>query len=99
MSNKIEEKKKLSYEELEAYAQQTTARAKQVYEENIKLKQAMQELVAQKNYADVKLAFKVLDHTDKFSPEFVQKVIARLEVILTPQDSEEYTTEKPEEGE
>lgn len=99
MSNKIEEKKKLSYEELEAYAQQTTARAKQVYEENIKLKQAMQELVAQKNYADVKLAFKVLDHTDKFSPEFVQKVIARLEVILTPQDSEEYTIEKPEEGE
>lgn len=99
MSNKIEEKKKLSYEELEAYAQQTTARAKQVYEENIKLKQAMQELVSQKNYADVKLAFKVLDHTDKFSPEFVQKVIARLEVILTPQDSEEYTIEKPEEGE
>lgn len=99
MSNKIEEKKKLSYEELEAYAQQTTARAKQVYEENIKLKQAMQELVAQKNYEDVKLAFKVLDHTDKFSPEFVQKVIARLEVILTPQDSEEYTIEKPEEGE
>ena len=99
MSNKIEEKKKLSYEELEAYAQQTTARAKQVYEENIKLKQAMQELVAQKNYADVKLAFKVLDHTDKFSPEFVQKVIARLEVILTPQESEEYTIEKPEEGE
>lgn len=99
MSNKIEEKKKLSYEELEAYAQQTTARAKQIYEENIKLKQAMQELVSQKNYADVKLAFKVLDHTDKFSPEFVQKVIARLEVILTPQDSEEYTTEKPEEGE
>jgi predicted ATPase len=99
MSNKIEEKKKLSYEELEAYAQQTTARAKQVYEENIKLKQAMQELVSQKNYADVKLAFKVLDHTDKFSPEFVQKVIARLEVILTPQESEEYTIEKPEEGE
>jgi len=98
MSNKIEEKKKLSYEELEAYAQQTTARAKQVYEENIKLKQAIQELVSQKNYADVKLAFKVLDHTDKFSPEFVQKVIARLEVILTPQESEEYTIEKPEEG-
>ena len=42
-----EEKKKLTYEELEAYAQQTTARAKQIYDENMKLKQAMQDLRAQ----------------------------------------------------
>jgi hypothetical protein len=98
MPNKTEEKKKLTYEELEAYAQQTTARAKQVYEENIRLKQAMQELITQKNHSDMELAFRVLDHADKFSSEFVQKVVKRLEVILTPTDNEEeYTIEKPEE--
>lgn len=96
-----EEKKKLTYEELETYAQQTTARAKQIYDENMKLKQAMQDLRAQMNYSDINLAFKVLDHTDKFRPEFVQKVIDRLELVLTPQDSEpkEEPVEKKEEPE
>ena len=96
-----EEKKKLTYEELEAYVQQTTARAKQIYDENMKLKQAIQDLRAQMNYSDITLAFKVLDHADKFKPEFVQKVTDRLEIILTPQDSEskEELAEKKEEPE
>ena len=96
-----EEKKKLTYEELEAYVQQTTARAKQIYDENMKLKQAIQDLRAQMNYSDINLAFKVLDHADKFKPEFVQKVTDRLEIILTPQDSEskEELAEKKEEPE
>ena len=96
-----EEKKKLTYEELEAYAQQTTARAKQIYDENMKLKQTMQDLRAQMNYSDINLAFKVLDHANKFRPEFVQKVIDRLEIVLTPQDpeSKEEPTEKKEEPE
>ena len=96
-----EEKKKLTYEELEAYAQQTTARAKQIYDENMKLKQAMQDLRAQMNYSDINLAFKVLDHANKFRPEVVQKVIDRLEIVLTPQDPEpkEESAEKKEEPE
>ena len=99
-----EEKKKLTYEELEAYAQQTTARAKQIYDENMKLKQAMQDLRAQMNYSDINLAFKVLDHADKFRSEFVQKVIDRLELVLTPQDPEPKEEpakkkEEPEKGE
>ena len=99
-----EEKKKLTYEELEAYAQQTTARAKQIYDENMKLKQAMQDLRAQMNYSDINLAFKVLDHADKFKPEFVQKVTDRLEIVLTPQDPEPKEEpaekkEKPKKGE
>ena len=96
-----EEKKKLTYEELEAYVQQTTARAKQIYDENMKLKQAMQDLRAQMNYSDINLAFKVLDHVDKFRPVFVQKVTDRLEIVLTPQDSEskEEPAEKKEEPE
>ena len=96
-----EEKKKLTYEELEAYAQQTTARAKQIYDENMKLKQAMQDLRAQINYSDINLAFKVLDHADKFKSEFVQKVTNRLEIVLTPQDPEpkEEPTKKKEEPE
>lgn len=83
-----EEKKKLTYEELEAYAQQTTARAKQIYDENVKLKQTMQDLSIQMNYSDINLAFKVLDHADKFRPEFVQEVIDRLELVLAPQELE-----------
>lgn len=83
-----EEKKKLTYEELEAYAQQTTARAKQIYDENVKLKQTMQDLSIQMNYSDINLAFKVLDHADKFRPEFVQEVINRLEFVLAPQELE-----------
>ena len=99
-----EEKKKLTYEELETYAQQTTARAKQIYDENMKLKQVMQDLKAQMNYSDINLAFKVLDHADKFRPEFVQKVTDRLELVLTPQDSEPKEEpaerkEEPEKGE
>lgn len=102
MANKEEEKKKLTYEELAAYVEQTTARAKQIYNENLKLKQVIQELKTQINYSDMTLAFKVLDHADKFSPAFVKKVTERLELILTPQEleaKEEYTIEKPEEGE
>lgn len=86
MANK--EEKKLTYEELEAYAQQTTARAKQVYDENRKLKQMIQELKEQMNYSDISFAFKVLDHADKFNPEFVSKVTERLELILAPQEGD-----------
>ena len=84
-----EEKKKLSYEELEAYAQQTTARAKQIYEENQKLKQAMQDLRMQMNYTDINLAFKVLDHKEDFNKDFVKKVVERLELVLTPSEEQE----------
>ena len=94
-----EEKRKLTYEELEAYAQQTTARAKQIYDENMKLKQAMQELGAQMNYGDINLAFKALDHKEDFSEEFIKKVKERLELVLTPMDSpkEEENKEQKEE--
>ncbi len=84
-----EEKKKLSYEELEAYAQQTTARAKQIYEENQKLKQAMQDLRMQMNYTDINLAFKLLDHKENFNKDFVKKVVERLELVLTPSEEQE----------
>ena len=84
-----EEKKKLSYEELEAYAQQTTARAKQIYEENQKLKQAMQDLRMQMNYTDINLAFKVLDHKEDFNKDFVKKIVERLELVLTPSEEQE----------
>ena len=61
----------------------------------------MQDLRAQMNYSDINLAFKVLDHADKFRPEFVQKVTDRLEIVLTPQDPEpkEESAEKKEEPE
>ena len=67
----------------------------------MKRKQAMQDLRVQMNYSDINLAFKVLDHADKFRPEFVQKGTDRLELVLTPQDPEpkEEPAEKKEEPE
>ena len=96
-----EEKHKLTYDELKAYTEQTTARAKQIYEENLKLKQIIQETKNQMDFSYINFAFRALDHSDKFSPSFIKKITERLELILTPQDlevKEEHTIEKPQEG-
>lgn len=93
-----EEKKKLSYEELEAYAQQTLAQAQQVFNENKRLVKEMNNLRSQQNYAEINLAFKILEYKDFFSEECVRKVAARLEEVLTPQDNPEVENpdKKPE---
>lgn len=77
---------KLTYEQLEAYANQTAAQARKIYQENQALIQENRALRNQMNYTEIGLAFKVLDHKDMFSEEFVSKVTKRLEEVLTPQD-------------
>ena len=90
------EEKKLSYEELEAYAQQTINQAKSLYEENLKLKRALEETRVQMNYADINYAFKVLEFKQLFPEDFVVKVVNKLVLILTPSEDSEGVNEKEE---
>lgn len=72
---------KLAYEQLEAYAAQTTEQAKKIFQENQMLKKALYE----HSLKEVEIAIRCLDHTDKFSPEFIKSVVERIEEIMSPQ--------------
>lgn len=91
------EGQKLTYEQLAAYAQQTSAQAKKIWEENQMLKQALNEANMTNNFKEVELALRCLDHAEMFSPEFIEAVVKRLEEVLTPQSQE--TPEKEEKKE
>lgn len=93
---KEEKKKKLTYEELEAYAQQTTARAKQIYDENMQLQKALQAMQAQANYEAINIAFKVIEYKSNFSESFVKAIIEYLEKVLNPTNQEEKTSKEGE---
>lgn len=87
----MEEKKKtkgnspkLTYEQLEAYAAQTTEQAKRVFQENQMLKKALYE----NSLREVEIAIRCLDHADKFSPAFIKSIIDRIEEIMNPQKEE-----------
>lgn len=97
-----EEKKtqeKLTYEQLKAYAAQTTARAKQIFEENQMLKQALQEARMDNNFKEIDLVLKCLDHKELFSEEFVSSIVKRLEELLTPVPQEVVNKDPKEEKE
>lgn len=91
------EKEKLTYEQLEAYAEQTVANAKRIYKENEILVKEVENLKNQRNYTEISLAFKALDHKDCFSKEFIDKITKRLEEVLTPMDDEPQEEETPKE--
>lgn len=90
---------KLSYDKLEAYVNQTTLQAKRIYKENEELLKEINELKSQRNYYEITLAFKMLEHKEFFSEECLKKVAARLEEVLTPVDppKDEEVTENKEE--
>ena len=84
--------KKLTYEQLEAYAQQTTIQAQKVFEENKALRQALQQERLNNNYKEIELVLKCLEHKELFSKDFISTVVKRLEEVLypaKPEDSEE----------
>ena len=81
---------KLTYEQLEAYAAQTTEQAKKIFQENQMLKKALYE----NNLKEVEIAIRCLDHADKFSPKFIKSVVERIEDIMNPQkETKEETKE------
>lgn len=77
---KSEEPKKVTYEQLEAYAAQTTEQAKRILQENQMLRKALYE----QSLKEVELALKCLDHAEKFSDKFIQAITAKIEEIMTP---------------
>jgi len=87
-------KEKLTYEQLEAYAQQTTMQAQQIFKENQALKQALQQERLNTNFKEIELALKCLDHADLFSSDFIKAVVAKLEEVLTPAKSEDEEVKK-----
>lgn len=90
---------KLTYEQLKAYAAQTTVRAKQIFEENQMLKQALQEARIDNNFKEIDLVLKCLDHKELFSKEFIDSIVKRLEELLTPAPQEAADKDPKEEKE
>ena len=84
---------KLTYEQLEAYAAQTTEQAKQIFKENQMLKKAIYE----HSLKEVEIALKCLDHADKFSPKFIKSVVERIEEIMNPEQKDKEASDNKEE--
>jgi hypothetical protein len=92
------ESKKLTYEQVTAYAQQLTEKCKAVIQENNVLKQQLTEVMHNQGIAEAGLAIKCIELSDKFSPEFIAKITKRVEEYLTPdalEKSEEQPTKPP----
>lgn len=92
VASEDENPKKLSYEQLEAYAAQTTEQAKKIFQENQMLKRALYE----QSLKEVEIAIKCLDHAEKFSVDFIDAVTKRIEEIMTPQSPEAAENNKEE---
>ena len=92
------ESKKLTYEQVTAYAQQLTEKCKAVIQENSMLKQQLAEVMHNQGIAEAGLAIRCIELSDKFSPEFIAKITKRVEEYLTPdalEKSEEQPTKPP----
>lgn len=90
--------KKLTYEQLEAYAQQTTIQAQKVFEENKALRQALQQERLNNNYKEIELVLKCLEHKELFSDDFISTVVKRLEEVLCPAEPEDSEEVENKEG-
>ena len=84
----IKEEKKMSYEQLEDLYNKTVIAAKKIEAENDTLRRMNDNLAMRLNYSEVGFAFKALEFRELFSPEFIKKVVAKLEEILEPQEEE-----------
>lgn len=92
-----EQPKKVSYEQLKAYAEQAVEQAKKLYQENQVLKQALNRANIEYSLKEMELAIKCLDHVDLFTPDFIKGITSRLEEVLTPNKEEENTNSNTEE--
>ena len=96
------EVKKLSYEELENTAHQLSEQSRQLYMQNQKLSQALQESNLANFYERLKWLWTVITSTTPYiSEEFKQKCGAEFEVLMTQpeQEPEEEVKEEVKEGE
>lgn len=84
-----EQPKKVSYEQLKAYAEQAVEQAKKLYQENQMLRQALNRANVDFSLKQMELAIKCLDHVDLFTPDFIKSITGRIEEVLTPSEEEE----------
>lgn len=98
---KIDGEKKspeLTYEQLKAYAQQTTEQAKRIFAENQKLREALVNTNFENTIKGLEINLRCLDHAEKFSPEFIKMIIGRIEDTLNPpKETKEEDTDNKEE--
>lgn len=87
---------KLTYEQLEAYANQTTMQAQKIYQENQALRQSLEEVRRNVSLKEIELTIKCLDHAGLFSDTFITNITSKLEEILTPAEESEQPTSKEE---
>lgn len=85
MSEEKKQSSKLTYEQLEAYAAQTTEQAKKIYQENQMLKKALYE----QSLREIEIALKCLDHKELFSPKFIEATVNRIEELMDPTRGQE----------
>lgn len=83
MEEKKEQNKKLSYEQLEVAARQLSGQLDNVVKENQQLKTVMQKMQLDNLFAELNFRFKVLEHKDSFSEEFITRIIKEIELIMT----------------
>lgn len=78
-----QQRKRLSYTELENAAKQIAAQADAVFKENKQLRAAVQRLSQQSAYAELDLMFKVVQYKESFSEDFVKTVTDEIEKEMT----------------
>lgn len=83
-----ESKKKLTYEQLEAYTSQLLQQAQALAKKNKELQSEVFNLCNQTGMQEASLALKCIEMSDKFSPEFIQKITKRVEEFLDPTKEE-----------
>ena len=82
---------KLTYEQLEAYATQMTGQHRQMQQEIMHLRQALDNANKANLYQEIHFAFKVVEFAHMFDDGFVKKVVNKLQELLEP-------VEAPKEG-
>lgn len=85
----MDEKKKLSYEELQAYANSMAQQAEAMKNEIIKLRNVCANLNKETFYKEMHFAFEVVKNPDKFSEPFVKMIVERIEQTMSPQVQED----------
>ena len=92
---KTQKTEKLTYEQLEAAANQISEQARALYNENMALKKRVEALTMNDVFAQLELRFKVLNYSKLFPEEFVVRVIKEIVDTMTPEKEE--TKETPKE--
>ena len=92
----VENKKKLTYEQLEAYTSQLVQQVQGLAKRNKELQSEIFNLCNQMGMQEAGLALKCIEMSDKFSPEFIQKITKRVEEFLDPTKEEPSEPKAPD---